>query len=278
MDKAAHMTEERLSAYHDGELRASEASEVASHLEGCPSCRARLEELDQLALVTDRLPEPVPQRDLWTGIEAALPAGASSRVRPWFGRPVWRVAAVAAFLAALLWALPTFTSIDLPILDEGRVETARAFGFDYGTFLDGLNEPAEMELFDRAYGRLQLSIEEALSAADVPVDRDLLERIPAGLDLKAVYVLSNETARAVQVSYGHNDGEIAVFTQPAGLPVRFAGYRIEPAAIGTKQCLMVDTGRYCAITFSSGEAQYVVIGRNDDMKVARVLDELLAAL
>lgn len=72
--------------------------------------------------------------------------------------------------------------------------------------------------------------------------------------------------------------EIAVFRQPKGLPVCFAGYKIEPATIGNKKCLMVDVGRYCAITFSSDEAQYVVIGRNDDIKVAEIIDELLASL
>lgn len=278
MNEQGHISGERLSAYHDGELVRSEAADVQAHLAQCRDCRGRAENLKQLTGVTARLPDPTPTRDLWPGIEAAI--GSRQRTPSIMAALVHtqtrRIVAVAMIVAVVVGGLVVVG----PLNDAFRApaETAGVFGFDYGAFLTGLNEPAKMERFDRKYQRRQISIDEALSIADVSVDRKLLERIPEGLDFHSVYVLSSEAARAVQVTYRHNGSEIAVFRQAQGLPVRFAGYEIEPAAIGSKMCLMVDVGRYCAITFSSDDAQYVVIGRNDDMKVAQVIDELLASL
>lgn len=276
MDERGHISAARLGAYHDGELSPPDAADVTAHTASCDACRARLEQLDRLERLTSALPEPQPASDLWPGIQAAFAShdtpGASS---PWRS-PAWRYAAAAAVIAILIGGLAVLGPPKG--IFQTPVQTAELFGFDYGPFLTGLNEPAKMAQFERTYRRREVSIEEALSMADMPVDRDLLERIPAGLDLKAVYVLSTQAARAVQISYGHNGSEISVFRQPEGLPVRFAGYRIEAAAVGSTKCLMVDTGRYCAITFSSRDAQYVVIGRNDDMEVARVIDELVASL
>lgn len=273
-----HIAPEQLSAFHDGELSPAERAGVAAHLERCEGCLSRLDEIERVGRIAATLPVPVPGRDLWPNIEAAIP----ERSMPWtnpgalFRRPAATFAAAATLIVVLVGGLVLFG----PLQDrfETTTETAGLLGFDYGAFLAGLNEPAKMKHFDRAYDRRKLSLEEALSEAHVTVDDKLLEQIPEGLDLAAVYILSNKNARALQVTYRHNSNEIAVFKQPEGLPVRFAGYRIEPAAIGSKQCLMVDTGRFCAITFSSDEAQYVVIGRNDDMEVAQVIDNLLASL
>lgn len=286
MKERGHISAARLSAYHDGELAQADIADVRAHVAECTACRSRLRDIERLERMTSALPEPEPNHDLWSGIEASIgPLRRGQLAAELFGSPARRFAAAAVLVALLIAGLATFVlqngdAPDRAVFSHADEEhpshVAAHFGFDYGVFLTGLNEPEKMEDFDRVYQRREISIEEALSAADVPVD--LVERIPEGLILQAVYVLSNEAARAVQVTYHHNGDEIAVFKQPEGLPVRFAGYRIEPAAIGTKQCLMVDTGRYCAITFSSNDAQYVVVGRNDDMQVAQIIDGLLASL
>lgn len=278
MQERGHISAAQLAAYHDGQLAHADADRVRAHASYCDECRDQLEAMDRVDRAVLTLDEPKPTRDLWPGVEAALGSHRAPMRSAMFllRSPARRWAAAAVVAAMLIGGLLALGPLQNVLHAPGQ--TAERFGFDYGSFLTGLNQPDKMERFERAYQRRQLTIEEALSAVDVSVDRDLLERIPAGLDLKAVYILSNQTARAVQISYARSGSEISVFKQPEGLPVRFAGYRIEPAAIGSKKCLMVDTGRFCAITFSADDGQYVVIGRNDDMRVARLIDELLATL
>ena len=67
----AHETE-RLSAYLDGELSASEAQAVDRHLEECLDCRRTLAELREVSAHASRLPDLEPESDLWNGIAARI--------------------------------------------------------------------------------------------------------------------------------------------------------------------------------------------------------------
>jgi mycothiol system anti-sigma-R factor len=86
--------EERIATYLDGELEASEASEVARHLEGCAACSALRERHQALraAVLADlkryRAPDTLRMR-VRVAVRAAAPGGVTRR-------PVWRWAAVAA--------------------------------------------------------------------------------------------------------------------------------------------------------------------------------------
>lgn len=294
MNAHDHTSPERLAAYFDGVLAPRERTEADRHVAHCADCLARLADMQRVRQVAAALPEPAVPDDLWDRIEGALTEelrpgqevpgargpGVQNTLR--FGMlttglaALWAVAAVV-LVAVTVGVLLAVRPFDSTPRGAGAVEeeTAGAFGFDYGLYLTALTEPAHTQQFDDAYDRQQLSLQEALTATHVPVEPDLLTRLPAGLDLEAVYVLSNASAQSVQVTYRHGDQEITVFRQPRGHPVQFAGYRIEPVTVQGKRCLMVEGGRYCAVTFATADAQYVVVGRSDDQMVARVIDDLI---
>ncbi len=275
MERHDHIADEQLSAFFDGALSPDEAAQVEGHVADCADCRKRLAALDRMRRAVQLLPDSPVAEAMWDRIEDTLPRKARLTSLYTWRMQQWAVAAVLLIAIAAGALLVVTTSETGPEADYR--EAADPYGFDYGLYLAALREPARMEQFDATYNRQEVSLQEALAAAHVTADKDLLADIPEGVDLKAVYVLTSAATRSMQVTYRHDRAEIAVFRQPKGYPVLFAGYKIEPAAISGKQCLMVDDGTYCAITFATEQAQYVVIGRRDDLIVAQVIDELLAA-
>lgn len=275
MHRHDHIPDEQLSAYFDGELSPEEKALVERHVAACTDCRKWLAALDRMRRAVQLLPDSPVAEALWDRIEDTLPRKARLTSLYTWRMQQWAVAAVLLIAIAAGALLVVTTSETGP--EAAYREAADPYGFDYGLYLAALREPARMEQFDATYNRQEVSLQEALAAAHVPADKNLLADIPKGVDLKAVYVLTSAATRSMQVTYRHDRAEIAVFRQPKGYPVLFAGYQIEPVAISGKQCLMVDDGTYCAITFATEQAHYVVIGRRDDLIVAQVIDELLAA-
>ena len=275
MERHDHIADEHLSAFFDGALSPDEAAQVEGHVADCADCRKQLAALDRMRRAVQLLPDSPVAEAMWDRIEDTLPRKARLTSLYTWRMQQWAVAAVLLIAIAAGALLVVTTSETGP--EAAYREAVDPYGFDYGLYLAGLREPARMEQFDATYNRPEISRQEALAAALVPADKDLLADIPEGVDLKAVYVLTSAARRSMQVTYRHDRAEIAVFRQPKGYPVLFAGYQIEPVAISGKQCLMVDDGTYCAITFATEQAHYVVIGRRDDLIVAQVIDELLAA-
>jgi anti-sigma factor RsiW len=93
---------DRLSEYLDDELAHDERLALEVHLEGCPACRAVLEELRSVVATARALPDLPPARDLWPevaertrGVLPLRPPGVRSE-------PAWlRLAAAAALFAAV---------------------------------------------------------------------------------------------------------------------------------------------------------------------------------
>jgi hypothetical protein len=65
----------RLSDYIDDELDERERTEVERHLDECGECRTSLEDLRAIVAVATRLPQQLPDRELWGGIAGRLGAG-----------------------------------------------------------------------------------------------------------------------------------------------------------------------------------------------------------
>jgi hypothetical protein len=64
-----------LDEYVDGTLAPAEQALVEGHLSDCPACRTELKEIHDLLADARRLPRSVlPERELWSGIEARLGA------------------------------------------------------------------------------------------------------------------------------------------------------------------------------------------------------------
>lgn len=81
-----------LSAYLDGALEPGERAAVATHLEDCAGCRARLAQLRSVSALLARLPERAPRRSL---VPAAI------RAPRWLGLARWASGLSAAAFAVL---------------------------------------------------------------------------------------------------------------------------------------------------------------------------------
>jgi anti-sigma factor RsiW len=105
----------RTQAYFDGELDASSSIEVERHLEGCASCRHRLQELEYVRSVVRRIPsQPAPaqlRRRIDRGLDHEDGTDGAHRSRleriRWGGKPFWvgAVSGVAGSAAAALIAM-----------------------------------------------------------------------------------------------------------------------------------------------------------------------------
>ena len=89
---------ERLSAFGDGDLPASELASVRQHLEACAACARRADELGAVARAARALEVPEPPATLWPAI-----AGALARERSadrWLSWRQWRPFGVGALAGA----------------------------------------------------------------------------------------------------------------------------------------------------------------------------------
>lgn len=108
MTDARETWDERLQAYHDGELSFLGRRFVEWRLRRDPAARHELETLRTMGALLREIDEPPAGVDLWDRIELRLPAvdaarrEVAERASPGPGRFGWAAAAAAA-AAALLW-------------------------------------------------------------------------------------------------------------------------------------------------------------------------------
>jgi hypothetical protein len=104
-------TTERLSAFVDGELSATETAAVRGHAAGCPHCTRAIAELRALVATARTLDEPEAPLTLWPSIEGALETrlregalethGHASKTFSWLSITSWRPFAVGALAGAV---------------------------------------------------------------------------------------------------------------------------------------------------------------------------------
>ena len=83
MSHRQHPAGHVLQAFHDGELDAATAAEVASHSEHCAQCRNELAELEQVGRLLVDAPAPELPRTVWHRVRPGRPQ--ESRLKPAFG-------------------------------------------------------------------------------------------------------------------------------------------------------------------------------------------------
>ena len=89
MNDATHPEGQVLQAYHDGELEASAAADVAEHCRNCESCRAELDQLRELGRMLAGVETPEMSRSVWQNLQR----GREREVRI---KPLFAMAACAA--------------------------------------------------------------------------------------------------------------------------------------------------------------------------------------
>jgi hypothetical protein len=160
---------ERLSAYLDGDLAASDREAVARHLADCRKCSAVLGDLGRVTRAARELEDREPATDLWPGIAGRLESRAESRAVPIhaarprrrfsFTMPQLAAAAIALIVlsaAAVWWGSPRTGSV---AVDRSAV----------GSAPETMGVPVSLEA-DPAYTDALADLERALEAS-----RDRLE-------------------------------------------------------------------------------------------------------
>jgi negative regulator of sigma E activity len=149
---------ERLSAFVDGDLPASELHTIRQHLEGCPSCAARAQELGAMARAARALELPEPPPTLWPAIEGALDAAEGRRW--WLSLGAWRAFGIGALAGgAIVLAVVFGWRRATPARPEvARAVAPRGAGLPASAPADPLLADAEQELA-RAAAAYEGSIE-----------------------------------------------------------------------------------------------------------------------
>jgi anti-sigma factor RsiW len=96
---------DRLSAYVDDELSATERGQLEAHLGDCAACRATLEELRAVVARAASLEDRDPERDLWPGIAERIGAARSKEPTKAGRWRRWRLVLTVPQLAAAALAL-----------------------------------------------------------------------------------------------------------------------------------------------------------------------------
>ena len=105
-----HLLDESLSALLDEQLSAEDARSVRAHLEACPVCQVRLDELRSVVALLRALPELEPPREFRLGPRAIADPPNVVRLRRWYTA----TRAAAASLAAVF----VFLSVGALYLDS----------------------------------------------------------------------------------------------------------------------------------------------------------------
>jgi hypothetical protein len=114
----------RLAAHLDGQLSASEAQQIDSHLKQCDSCRREGEEIRFGMSMMDQLTPARAPDSVWASIEAAL---YEKRIR-WYSRAPWRLAMAAALLCVIglgIWLAGRENQWEVSMIAGGRATAER---------------------------------------------------------------------------------------------------------------------------------------------------------
>jgi predicted anti-sigma-YlaC factor YlaD len=101
---------DRLSEYVDGDLDAATTRQLEAHLDTCAECRATRDELVRVVAKARGVGYCMPERDLWSRIEAQVTPQRADASIPRIGPrhvtvSIWRLAAAAAIVAVLAGGL-----------------------------------------------------------------------------------------------------------------------------------------------------------------------------
>jgi hypothetical protein len=154
--------------YLDGALESGTRATVEEHARSCARCEALIGDLSALVRDARALPDLVPPRDLWAGIEAriqapvvSLPAARMAAPRPRWRTTAWLGAAAAALIAAT--AGITYTVAMHQAREQGRLAMAPPGATAPVTNVAVL--PVE-RVYDQEIARLQHILRERRSTLD----------------------------------------------------------------------------------------------------------------
>ncbi|HEY0527851.1 MAG TPA: zf-HC2 domain-containing protein [Gemmatimonadaceae bacterium] len=117
--------DEALSEYLEESLNEADRAAMERHLKECVRCAGLVRDLDRIRTEAAALPDLVPSRDLWAGIEARIAAPvipfAATREQKRSGLAPWMAAAAAALIVSTAGITYVLTASSIRNSDVSRV-------------------------------------------------------------------------------------------------------------------------------------------------------------
>lgn len=273
MNDSPHIPEDRLAAYFDGEAPEAEALTIGQHVATCPACRQALDDMALTRSALRAVEAPTLSQDVWRRVETALEPKRATPVL--FLNRLSRMA-VAAAVALCLTTFAVLALVDFGGKDEpfSTLPTVSASApFDLGWYLASLDHAGRLPALPVPLEIKRVSSREALEAAGVSDDLDL-DALPASLLLVDAFVISDGAFHLAQLTYQDGRDGVLLFCQPRSSPVSFANFPVETTTVGSRPCLSVYCGRYRALSVSTKQGTYTVVGRRNNPMLNQVIETL----
>jgi putative zinc finger protein len=270
MPSAPHISDGNLAAYLDGELAQIERRRVAGHLSLCADCRSRMAGVSAGRTAVHALPEEAAPELTWDRLSAKLQA--NERPIPRRMSPArWAIAASIVLLSVAL----AISLGDLP--GSGAQEETRAAvqAVDLGLYLNDLDHPLGESRFENAYRVVPASWERAVRSAGVEFSGPL-ERIPSDYVFSKAHLVSGDAGSpTARLRFDGPSGRVEIFCQKRDLPHIFSGFLPVETRIREKPCTSVICTRYRAISFSTSEGTFTVVGARSSRDLESLVETML---
>lgn len=270
-----HVTDKTFSRYLDNKISNAEKADLKHHFNGCRRCRNRLNLLKVLHKSVQQIPEPAMKRDVWASVEREI--SASNRSKKHHSRYSRWLMAAAVLLILITggWLLPDNPYKGFLTGCESKITAyANPYAYDYGLYLSGLENPPSMRQFNEGYQRQKVDMEEAVSSLDLSKRSEVWQNLPEDFSIESVYLLDSACCKCMQINLEYDDQRITIFQQPEKHPLEFTGYHQKHMEIESTDCSVVSGENHDALTFIAKDAQYVVVGEQNDPMLATLMDRL----
>lgn len=255
--------QERLSAYHDGELPREVAETVRQHLQSCTACDAEMAAIRGMSSMMARSETQATPND-WPAIEARLhPARTVSE------KPVWRL--MSRFWPQFAMAASVFLAIAIGLLAL-RSNTVHADTIDMSRFVaDFPNDPVHAEQVLLAnYGGQSVNL--SSQETRLPFRSRLASKPPADYTLKNAYVLQMPCCQCVQAIYARADGSVLCIFEHAGEQLMEFGDRPTiMAKCAGRDARLVQIENHLTAAWDAGGSRMTLVGAKDAGEVVRLV-------
>ncbi len=267
--------QERLSAYHDGELTSEMREVVAAHVVDCEQCASQLAEFESYTDTFQKLPQPEVPATVWVGVskqiehELTVERSRSAESNSGFWGTTRRLALAASVLLMIgagLWM--TYHS--------GHSGSHHAeFGKTMDHYLKTLArdpDQAEQFLLDKYDGKM-VDPEDAIQL--VGYRPAVASGLPEEYTLASTSVMKMPCCTCVKAVCKRKDGSTLVLFEHDDAEAELLGDRPSSmATCGDTECCLVDLDSSIAATWKRGSRWVTAVGVRD----ANEIGELVAWL
>lgn len=264
--------QEKLSAYHDGELSSEVRDAVASHLADCQRCASQLAEFESYTNTFQKLPPPEVPATVWAGISREIeqqPAVERSRSRgpsyhSWATtRRLALAASVLLMVGAGLWIAQPFGHSD-----SHHAEFAKTMDHYLQTLAND-PEQAEQFLLGKYDGRI-VAPEDAIQL--VGYRPAVASGLPEEYTLASTSVMKMPCCTCVKAVCKRKDGSTLVLFEHDDDEAELLGDRpSRMATCGETECCLVDLDSSIAATWKRGSRWVTAVGVRDSDEVSELV-------